>query len=88
MPKMKAAIFVEPGRIRLDHKPIPEIGPDEVLVKVGAAGMCRTDFQLLDGYFRSSLELPFPATPGHEVSGWIEKMGSAVPKDLGLAEGD
>src|SRR5919197_3433866 len=65
--------------LRLEDSPIPEIRADEVLVKVGAAGMCRTDFQLLDGYFRSSLPLEFPATPGHEIAGWIDRMGRDVP---------
>jgi propanol-preferring alcohol dehydrogenase len=74
--------------LRLEDVPIPEIGPDEVLVKVGGAGMCRTDFQLVDGYFRSALALAFPATPGHEVAGWVDRIGRAVPRAFGLAEGD
>ena len=53
---------------------MPEIGPGEVLLKVGAAGMCRTDYQLIDGYFRSALALEFPATPGHEIAGWIDRI--------------
>ena len=43
--------------LRLEDVPIPEIGPEQVLLKVGAAGMCRTDYQLIDGYFRSALAL-------------------------------
>jgi propanol-preferring alcohol dehydrogenase len=74
--------------LRLEDVPIPEIRPDEALVKVGAAGMCRTDFQLIDGYFRSALDLAFPATPGHEVAGWVDRIGRDVPRTLGLAEGD
>ena len=73
--------------LRLEDVPIPNIGPDEVLIKVGAAGMCRTDFQLVDGYF-SGLKADFPITPGHEIAGWIDSIGSAVPKHLGLSEGD
>jgi len=65
--------------LRLEEIPIPEIAADEVLVKVGAAGMCRTDFQLIDGYFKSGLPLEFPVTPGHEVAGWIERIGKNVP---------
>jgi len=74
--------------LRLETIPIPEIAPDEVLVKVGAAGMCRTDFQLVDGYFRAKLDLQWPATPGHEIAGWIDRLGRDVPKGSGLAEGD
>lgn len=74
--------------LRLEDIPIPDIGADQVLLKVGAAGMCRTDYQLIDGYFRSALALQFPATPGHEIAGWIERVGRDVPKQLGFAEGD
>jgi propanol-preferring alcohol dehydrogenase len=74
--------------LRLEDVPIPNIGPDEVLIKVGGAGMCRTDFQLVDGYFGSGLKPSFPITPGHEIAGWIDSIGSAVPEHLGLSEGD
>lgn len=73
----------------IDDAPVPGIEPDEVLIRVQAAGMCRTDVQMLDGYFREyGLELAFPATPGHEIAGVIEKMGAAVPATAGLAQGD
>jgi len=75
--------------LRLEDIPIPEVGPDEVLVKVGAAGMCRTDFQLIDGYFKDAMHnIAFPLTPGHEIAGWVDRKGKAVPKDFGIAEGD
>ena len=44
----------------------PEITGDQVLVRVAAAGMCRTDFQLVDGYFREAFDPQFPLTLGHE----------------------
>jgi propanol-preferring alcohol dehydrogenase len=66
----------------------PEIGPDEVLVRVEAAGMCRTDVQMLDGYFKEALSLAFPATPGHEIAGSVEEMGARVPKAANLTVGD
>ena len=47
----------------LEDVPIPDIEPNEVLVKVGAAGMCRTDVQLIDQYFRRYVESAFPMTP-------------------------
>lgn len=50
--------------------------------------MCRTDFQLIDGYFDNGLSMDFPITPGHEVAGWVDGIGSAVPRSAGLAEGD
>src|ERR1700755_1328156 len=74
--------------LRLEEIPVPDIDPSQVLVKVGGAGMCRTDFQLVDGYFHANLPMEFPATPGHEIAGTVERIGSAVPADAGLAEGD
>ena len=53
----------------LEDVPIPEIEPNEVLIRVGAAGMCRTDVQLIDGYFRPYVESIFPLTLGHEIAG-------------------
>jgi alcohol dehydrogenase, propanol-preferring len=50
--------------------------------------MCRTDVQLLDGYFRSYTEPAFPLTLGHEIAGEIDKIGGAVPKSVGFEEGD
>lgn len=74
--------------LRLEEVDVPHVGPDEVLVKVGGAGMCRTDYQLVDGYFDRGLPLDYPITPGHEVAGWIDGVGSEVPASAGLAEGD
>jgi len=70
----------------LEEIPIPDIGPTEVLVKVGGAGMCRTDFQLIDGYFGQ--DMPLPATPGHEIAGTIDRVGADVPASAELSEGD
>ena len=72
----------------LEDVPVPDIRADEVLLKVTAAGMCRTDVQLLDGYFRKYADLPLPLTPGHEIAGIVDKVGSMVPATTGLAEGD
>jgi propanol-preferring alcohol dehydrogenase len=66
----------------------PEISADQVLVRVDAAGMCRTDFQLVDGYFKEALALAFPAIPGHEIAGSIEEMGDHVPASANLSVGD
>jgi propanol-preferring alcohol dehydrogenase len=72
----------------LEDVKIPDIGADEVLVGVKAAGMCRTDWQLLDGYFKDYASPTFPITPGHEIAGVVEKIGSLVPDSSGLAAGD
>lgn len=75
-------ILDSPGRpLRLAEKPIPRPGPGQVLVRVRACGVCRTDLHVLDG------ELPDPAlplVPGHEILGTVVERGENVS---GLAEG-
>jgi threonine dehydrogenase-like Zn-dependent dehydrogenase len=72
--KMKVAIFVEPGRIALDEKPIPEIGPLDALVRVTTTTICGTDVHIMKGEYPVAKGL----TIGHEPVGVIEKLGSAV----------
>ncbi|MBE1585402.1 NAD(P)-dependent alcohol dehydrogenase [Nonomuraea angiospora] len=72
--------------LRIDEVPVPEPGPGEVLIKVAATGMCRSDYQLIDGYFPS--KLVFPYIPGHEVAGHVAQVGAGVPASAGLSEGD
>jgi alcohol dehydrogenase len=74
MPKMKAAIFVEPGRIVLDDKPVPDIGPQDALVRVTTTTICGTDVHILKGEYPVERGL----TVGHEPVGVIEKLGSEV----------
>ena len=62
--------------------------PTDVLVKIGGAGVCRTDLHIIEGQWRSRMDengglLPF--IMGHENAGWIEEVGSAVE---GLKKGD
>jgi hypothetical protein len=45
--KMKAAVFVEPGRIVLEDKPVPQIGPLHALVKITTTTICGTDIHIL-----------------------------------------
>ena len=74
MPMMKAAIFVEPGRIVLDDKPMPDIGPLDALVRITTTTICGTDVHILKGEYPVAKGL----TIGHEPVGVIEKLGSAV----------
>ncbi|MCY1009240.1 NAD(P)-dependent alcohol dehydrogenase [Nannocystis pusilla] len=71
---MKAAVFVEPGRIALEERPIPDIGPLDALVRVTTTTICGTDIHILKGEYpvRKGLVV------GHEPVGVIEKLGSAV----------
>ncbi|MFZ6183852.1 NAD(P)-dependent alcohol dehydrogenase [Nannocystis pusilla] len=74
MRTMKAAVFVEPGRIALEERPIPDIGPLDALVRVTTTTICGTDIHILKGEYpvRKGLVV------GHEPVGVIEKLGSAV----------
>jgi alcohol dehydrogenase len=74
-------VFVEPGRIELREKPIPEIGPDDALVRVTTTTICGTDIHIRKGEYA----VPLGLTIGHEPVGIIEKLGSAVK---GYKEGD
>jgi threonine dehydrogenase-like Zn-dependent dehydrogenase len=74
MAKMKAAIFVEPGRIVLDEKPIPNVGANDALIRVTTTTICGTDIHILKGEYPVARRL----TVGHEPVGVIEKLGSAV----------
>jgi len=72
--KMKAAIFVEPNRIVLDEKPVPDIGPLDALIRITTTTICGTDIHILKGEYPVAKGL----TIGHEPVGVIEKLGSAV----------
>ena len=74
MARMKAAIFVEPGRIVLGDKPIPDVGPLDALMRVTTTTICGTDVHILKGEYPVAKGL----TIGHEPVGVIEKLGSAV----------
>jgi alcohol dehydrogenase len=71
---MKAAIFVEPGRIVLEEKPIPAVGPRDALLRVTTTTICGTDVHILKGEYPVARGL----TVGHEPVGVIEEVGTAV----------
>src|SRR5215468_9536257 len=74
--------------LRVEAVPVPEPAPDEILLKVAATGMCRSDYQLLDGYFKAPFPVEFPYIPGHEVTGRVAELGSTVPTTVGYSKGD
>ena len=81
MPQMmKAAIFAEPGRIVLDDKPVPEVGPLDALIRITTTTICGTDVHILKGEYPVERGL----TVGHEPVGVIEKLGAEVQ---GYSEG-
>ena len=58
------------------------IGGESVLVKVGAAGLCHSDLHLINGEWKDAIPIRLPKTPGHEIAGWVEKVGDKVPDGL------
>jgi NAD+-dependent secondary alcohol dehydrogenase Adh1 len=64
----------------------PQItGPFDVVVKIGGAGVCRTDIHILEGQWAEKSGVTLPYTIGHENAGWVHAIGSAVTN---VAEGD
>jgi NAD+-dependent secondary alcohol dehydrogenase Adh1 len=72
--------------MRLTEVPVPEAtGPHDVVVKIGGAGVCRTDIHILEGQWAEKSGVALPYTIGHENAGWVHAVGSAVTN---VSEGD
>ena len=71
---------------KLDAVPEPQAsGPDDVVVRIGGAGLCRTDLHIMDGWFVDVIPAELPLVLGHENAGWVHEVGPAVGH---LAVGD
>jgi propanol-preferring alcohol dehydrogenase len=80
---MKAMILDAPGTpLRLAEVPVPAAGPGEILIKVEACGVCRTDLHVVDG---DLTEGRLPVVPGHEIVGHVVERG---PGAVQFAVGD
>jgi 2-desacetyl-2-hydroxyethyl bacteriochlorophyllide A dehydrogenase len=77
---MRAVIIDAPGNIRVDSVADPTPRADEVLVKVGACGICGTDLHIIDG---DSPLARYPIIPGHEFAGEVVALGSDVAQKQG-----
>ncbi|QHI97534.1 alcohol dehydrogenase catalytic domain-containing protein [Xylophilus rhododendri] len=90
---MKAAVLhrydetLGSGRfVEYEDWPDPKIeSPTDVIVRIGGAGVCRTDLHVVEGIWRSKVQVSLPYVMGHENAGWVEAMGSAV---TGVKVGD
>jgi NAD+-dependent secondary alcohol dehydrogenase Adh1 len=71
----------EEEHLRVDDVPEPDLGSHhDVVVRIGGAGLCRTDLHIIEGIWRPVLD-PGPDLPyilGHENAGWVEEVGDAV----------
>ncbi|NEE04278.1 zinc-dependent alcohol dehydrogenase family protein [Phytoactinopolyspora halotolerans] len=80
---MRAVVISKPGSLSVEDVPEPVPGPGDVVVDVGACGICGTDLHIVDGEFPPS---PYPLVPGHEFAGTVSAVGDAVT--TGIAVGD
>ena len=74
---MKAVLFDTDSRVELVEVPIPSIGEQDVLVQVGACGICASDLHLAE-IKAGIVDLPYPFTPGHEAAGTVVEVGTRV----------
>ena len=76
MTTMRAMVLIAPGEpLRLQQLPVPQPAAGQVLLKVSACGICRTDLHVVDGELT---EPNLPLVPGHQIVGTIERLGAGV----------
>ncbi|MCU1670584.1 MAG: zinc-dependent alcohol dehydrogenase family protein [Blastococcus sp.] len=72
---MRAVVFESPGKLAVQNVDDPTPGPTDVIVEVAGVGICGTDVHVFDGDYAGS---QYPLIPGHEVSGTVVAVGTAV----------
>lgn len=85
---MKAAVLHEYDEklekdefVVYEDVPDPKIeSPNDVIVRIGGAGVCRTDLHIIEGIWRANSDVQLPYIMGHENAGWVEEVGSAVTR--------
>ena len=77
---MRAALLpAYDSELSLEDVPAPEVqGPSDVIVKVGGAGLCRTDLHIIEGIWKEKVDVELPYILGHENAGWVEDVGPSV----------
>jgi alcohol dehydrogenase, propanol-preferring len=91
MPKMRAVLLDQPrpleqGPLRIAEIARPEPGPGQLLVRVTACGVCRSNLHMIEGdWIQYGVPAKAPIVPGHEIVGRVEALG---PGTIGFARGD
>ncbi|HWL59273.1 MAG TPA: alcohol dehydrogenase catalytic domain-containing protein [Microbacteriaceae bacterium] len=76
---MRAAVLGGPGQISVTTKPVPQVGPEDVLVRVRRATLCGTDLNIRSrAFFGGDGPAPGTFTPGHEYAGEVVALGESV----------
>lgn len=86
--KAHVAVLTDPRQFDYREVDIPEIGPDEGLLRVEAAGLCGTDWEQYLGHLDNTPWSVRPVIPGHEILGRIDKVGADAARRWGVKEGD
>ncbi|MBV8219989.1 MAG: alcohol dehydrogenase catalytic domain-containing protein [Solirubrobacterales bacterium] len=88
---MKAVVVERPHEVAYRDVEAPAVGPEDVLVESRAAGLCRTDVEMMTGVFTDPHWVRFPVIPGHEWAGVVAEVGrdvdAARPGDRVVCEG-
>src|SRR5436190_12132890 len=74
---MSAAVLYGAEDVRVEHAPVPNVGPGEIRVKIGAALTCGTDVKVFRRGYHARMIMP-PAIFGHEFAGNIDEVGERV----------
>ena len=88
MARAHAAVLTGPRKIEMHDFTLPEIGPDDGLLRVEANGLCGTDYDQYLCEFKIGGFGKVPIIPGHETIGWIEKIGVDAAMRWKVVEGD
>ena len=77
---MKAALLpAYDAELSIEDVPPPEVqGPSDVIVRIGGAGLCRTDLHIIEGIWKEKVDVELPYILGHENAGWVEDVGPNV----------
>ena len=77
---MKAALLpAYDAELSIEDVPPPEVqGASDVIVRIGGAGVCRTDLHIIEGIWKEKVDVELPYILGHENAGWVEDVAAAV----------
>lgn len=86
---MKSARLYEYNQpLKIEDVQMPKtLDGEQVLVKVGATGLCHSDLHIINGDLRNIIPIKLPLTLGHEIAGYVEQIGSFVPEGI-IEKGD
>ena len=86
--KATAAVLTEPRSFEFQDFAIPEIGAEDAILRVEAAGLCGTDYEQYAGHLAGTGWDVTPIIPGHEIMGWIDRIGPDAARRWNVKEGD